>query len=64
MPIEYTLSELLEAEMKAIAEFKITESERQRKELSWNEAAEIWIGLYAEQYRKDFEAALEEMTNG
>jgi hypothetical protein len=64
MSIEYTLGELLEAEIQKIDEFRITESERQGRELDRNEAAEIWIGKYAAQFRIDFEAALEDQRSG
>lgn len=64
MSIEYTLAELLEAEMQEIDEYRAAESQRQGRELTWNEAAEVWIAENAEQFRKDFEAALEKKRNG
>ena len=64
MSIEYNLSELLQAEIEAIDEFRNEESKRQGRTMSNNEAASIWIARNAARFRQDFEANLEEKRSG
>ena len=64
MSIEYTLAELLQAEIQKINEFRITESKRQGRELTRQEAATVWIKKYAAKFRLEFEAQLEEKRSG
>lgn len=49
-------SEFIQIELEAIAEFKKSESIRQNRQVTDNEAAELWARTKARQFREDYES--------